>query len=1534
MKKRILSLVLAFLVLAATLPMGIVMPEAKASESENFNVQSAGLPQNVVDKIIATFDEADAAIGENYNGSGYYPQNKAVVYCESGTTMTGTIANGALNLEWNAVTNGKYTTAHIYTDPQQNQNVTADTTMLVFHADTTGVVSRNPGTGIAVRFTLTQSKGTSGNDNKTYILDRKSYFFQPDGSDELIPRTTRSATSIYNCYLDLRAGESGTYYIPVNAFMTDENSQVTDLTFTEENWEAYITAQATSWRHNSSISLNFRDNLAVGDKIVLDDFSWEKQNPINYQLKTVTQDFTDFVPNFNWTWRYGNYSVYTNNPDNAVTQDEISIIDGRFSVTPNETAADGTRITLTIDEIGNWDPSYKAFAFDLDLSELDEMVYLRPKFSGRKMVDGTATASRFTIGNGTFYLLSDDGVLTSKVMKDVNYQTQYDLPVGFKGKVIIPTECLHYYEDTQYSLHDDFDELALELEITNWNAEDNGATYYLDNLTFYTDLDAPESGLTINSETNNDLYIPTAFEESINTVEAWVKTSSTTEGYIISQNYASPNRNYYDNRVELWVGMTSAGNPTYYYTDGTFKGYLDFTVSDVVINNGKWNHIAFVRDMDAGEVRFYLNGELTSTMDISALELEDIAVNKYITVGYKNDYKNVSQNYWNGEIANLRLWDDVRTSAEVFYGTTGELADKTDLLAEYKFADGTADTSGNGNDLGARKYYIGADDDRYNQFVGEITDAVENGGYSFVFLPDTQYMNYIHCEDGSGINYMDQLYSWIVSKKNDFNIQFVGSLGDMTDNTVEKTEETAERNKREWERVKAGFDKLSDAGIPWAPLAGNHDWESVGGGRDLTSFNTYFPLEDFKDLAYFGGSYYDDSVVDMYYYITVGDVEYLMLMLEFEPRAGVVEWAQQVIASNPDKKVVVMVHEYMTSDNILGQSIPTTPGSSLSAEGSYEHGASGETLWNEVFSQYSNVEMVLCGHISTNDINVRVDNGVNGNAVLQVICDLQYMEKLYEAMGCVAIATYNADGSEVSFKLYSTILDCFIDEKSNQLSYSTGSAISEKVDVSDSYADLTDSNIGLFGSENVIYDFTWLDTTTTKGSSNRILFTGQSVASQSCAIVAGTDAVWNNGRLKVTTPATMTSSNGSETKRADIRLNKMPNLVADDNFKAVAIHFDASEATKTTYIRFWYGSGEVSGESTTGATAYMISDDGTVSETTCGNWSTFSVSAGWSGYLVVPFEGFKADPSVFVRDDQYNSAAFVAQILECTPNTSFYIDNVMYLTDAKEQFEITVKDSFGNVIDTIYVDEDQVIDESAMPSAPERKGYKFVGWSADLSLPVMADMVVTALYEKDTDVSYDVTTGGETEVEVTLPENQEKAYYNDRVTLTAPVVNTEGQKFAYWSVNGSIFSYKDTISFLVFDELNVEAVYADEVSDVDPAVIYTNTNSNYVLNGTKWDMQVMGVVSAEDAEVAEIGILLSASEMTAAQMLEGYEANDGTVFKMASSATNGRQFLYTVKNIALDRTRCATVYAIIDGEMVVGDAVTCITIDVNGAIVE
>ena len=307
---------------------------------------------------------------------------------------------------------------------------------------------------------------------------------------------------------------------------------------------------------------------------------------------------------------------------------------------------------------------------------------------------------------------------------------------------------------------------------------------------------------------------------------------------------------------------------------------------------------------------------------------------------------------------------------------------------------------------------------------------------------------------------------------------------------------------------------------------------------------------------------------------------------------------------------------------------------------------------------------------------------------------------------------------------------------------------------------------------------------------------------------------------------------------------------------------------------------------------------------------------------------FSEDGNI-VNFNTYGTAAGL--FIDSDSNDKIYQLNAE--VDNAIRYTVDFTDNLGNVICTLNVAEGGIIDSSMIPAVAERYGYKFVGWSSDVNMPIFADMVITALYEKNTDVDYGVSASGDNNVVIKFPENQERVYYNDRITVSAPQTNNKGEKFAYWKINGSAFSYMPSISFLVFDELDIEAVYSEGIEE-NPVVIYTNTRSNYAINGNKWDLRVMGVVSADESAVTEIGILLSASEMTSAEMLSGYNANNGTVYKMASGNFEAnRQFIYSVKNIALDRTRCATVYAIIDGEMVVGDAVTCVTIDSDGLLV-
>lgn len=92
-----------------------------------------------------------------------------------------------------------------------------------------------------------------------------------------------------------------------------------------------------------------------------------------------------------------------------------------------------------------------------------------------------------------------------------------------------------------------------------------------------------------------------------------------------------------------------------------------------------------------------------------------------------------------------------------------------------------------------------------------------------------------------------------------------------------------------------------------------------------------------------------------------------MLSLEFGARGAVVAWADEVLASNPDHRVIVHTHAYLTRSsaryfNAIGgqQYIPDDYGIATTdaAVGIND----GQELWGKLFSRHNNVIMVTNGH--------------------------------------------------------------------------------------------------------------------------------------------------------------------------------------------------------------------------------------------------------------------------------------------------------------------------------------------------------------------------------------------------------------------------------------------------------------------------------------------------------------------------------------------------------------------------------------------
>ncbi len=236
---------------------------------------------------------------------------------------------------------------------------------------------------------------------------------------------------------------------------------------------------------------------------------------------------------------------------------------------------------------------------------------------------------------------------------------------------------------------------------------------------------------------------------------------------------------------------------------------------------------------------------------------------------------------------------------------------------------------------------------------------------------------------------------------------------------------------------------------------------------------------------------------------------------------------------------------------------------------------------------------------------------------------------------------------------------------------------------------------------------------------------------------------------------------------------------------------------------------------------------------------------------------------------------------------------------------------------------------SAVPTIDTlRPGYQFVGWDGYDDEGIYIDTTVEAVYTSDPNVTYTVsyTVGDSTTT------NNYK--FDNRVTISAPATNSEGQVFSKWvDAKGVTVSNSTTFSFLVSGNIALRAVYAASKEDIAPYIYVTDepiitTNAN----GT-WNLSVVWrTAMSGDVTVKETGILLG-KDVDKANLILWDGATQANTFKMKhnNTATN-KTAIYTVRNIKAGETRTALPYAILsNGDVIYGENVIKVT---NGTQVE
>ncbi|MCW5909230.1 MAG: LamG domain-containing protein, partial [Chitinophagales bacterium] len=133
--------------------------------------------------------------------------------------------------------------------------------------------------------------------------------------------------------------------------------------------------------------------------------------------------------------------------------------------------------------------------------------------------------------------------------------------------------------------------------------------------------------------------------------------------------------------LNFYQGSLGADGGTGACSSGNYEGFNSSTA--LTIN--QWNHIALVRDMAAGQLRWYINGNLTNTVTFCQTP---VAGNNPVIIG-----AGYTSYPYIGQIDEVRIWNVARTTAEVQNNRFTTVAPGSTGLAGYYRFDETSGSS-------------------------------------------------------------------------------------------------------------------------------------------------------------------------------------------------------------------------------------------------------------------------------------------------------------------------------------------------------------------------------------------------------------------------------------------------------------------------------------------------------------------------------------------------------------------------------------------------------------------------------------------------------------------------------------------------------------------------------------------------------------------------------------------------------------------------------------------------------------------------
>jgi len=226
----------------------------------------------------------------------------------------------------------------------------------------------------------------------------------------------------------------------------------------------------------------------------------------------------------------------------------------------------------------------------------------------------------------------------------------------------------------------------------------------------------------------------------------------------------------------------------------------------------------------------------------------------------------------------------------------------------------------------------------------------------------------------------------------------------------------------QWELASVGMRILDRANVPYAIALGNHDTGAVGefsgsaapgdvnvNLRNTQKFNYFFPVNRFPLQK---GRFENNKSDNSYYTFRAGDVNWIVVTLEFCAREEAAQWMDKVLKEHPDHNAIILTHYHLTG---RGEIAPDNAGY-------------GDMKVIDIFEQYikpnKNVLLVLSGHTVWSAW--KIDQGTQGNNIYQILQDYQRKDN-----GYIRLLDIDTEKGTISAKMYSPYLDKTLEDDSS-----------------------------------------------------------------------------------------------------------------------------------------------------------------------------------------------------------------------------------------------------------------------------------------------------------------------------------------------------------------------------------------------------------------------------------------------------------------------------------------------------------------------